>query len=252
MNYPGLRLERHDDYLQITLDHGKVNAIDSILARSLRDAILATTEDESIRGVLLAGTPGRFSAGLDFRHMARSSMDEALEFWELYLGCLQAWIRYPRPTVAAITGYAPAGATTLALCCDHRVMGFHEKYRVGLHEFTIGLMVPQLMMDIYAYHLGDAKAWKYVQEAKLMTSEQGAAEGLVDQSVNLDDVLSVAESTLKRQLQLPSHSYAITKQYATRRLREVASRSMEDMLADIATFVKDPMTQQMMQMLAAG
>jgi len=252
MTYPGLQLQRSDDYLRITMDHGKVNAIDSILAQSLRDVIMATAEDDDIRGVLLAGRPGCFSAGLDFKHMASSGLEEALKFWELYLGCLQAWIAYPRPAIAAITGYAPAGATILALCCDHRVMGFGEKHRIGLHEFTIGLMVPQLMMDIYGYHLGDARAWKYVQEAKLMNSEEGAAVGLIDQSVNIDDVLAIAESALKKQLQLPSHSYRITKLYATRQLRERADRSMEEMLADIATFVKDPMTQMMMQMLASS
>ena len=51
---------------------------------------------------------------------------------------LSAVARIPKPTVAAITGYALGGGLELALCCDFRVCA--DDAKVGQPEILLGII----------------------------------------------------------------------------------------------------------------
>ena len=165
----------------VQLNNGKVNAISHQLIIELKESFLSLAENSLVQGVILTGHTGAFSAGLDVVEQAQMTEDETHAFWMDYYGALQAMVRYPKPFVCAITGFAPAGGTILTLCADYRIMAEEPKHVIGMHEFKLSMIVPELMMDLWCYTLGEQKAFQALQNAKLFTAQEALEYGIVDE-----------------------------------------------------------------------
>ncbi len=243
-----VKVIRKKDYAIVEINNGKVNAINEALGRDLIEAFDELERDDNIKGAILAGRPHCFSAGLDILSLAQSDREGGKNFWRAYLGAIQSLIRFPKPLVCAITGYAPAGATILTLCADYRVMGKGDKHKIGMHEFKMSMLIPELLCDVYAYHLGEKAAWKAVQEAKLFSSDEALAIGLIDESVEVEEVLERAEKHLRKMINVYLPVYAKSKEYLRKALLKIVDRPIEPMVDFIAEGYDDPFVKQSMSM----
>ena len=79
-----------------------------------------------------------FAAGADIKEMADSRYAEMVERAARCRPAFDALARIPKPTVAAITGYALGGGCELALRCDFRVCGDNAK--LGQPEILLGII----------------------------------------------------------------------------------------------------------------
>jgi 3,2-trans-enoyl-CoA isomerase len=247
-----LKIIKKKNYAIVEINNGKVNAINEPLGRDLIEAFSQLGEDDEVKGVILAGRPNCFSAGLDIVSLAQADREGGKNFWRAYLGAIQTMIRFPKPLVCAITGYAPAGATIITLCADYRVMAKGDKHKVGMHEFKLSMLIPEMMSDVYAYHLGEKAAWKAVQQARLFSSDEALEIGLVDESVEVDQVLERAEKHLKKMVGVYSPVYAKSKEYFRKALLKIVDRPIEPMIEDIAQGYDDPFVKQSMSMFLAS
>ena len=247
-DYSTLRIDVADRLATITLDHGKVNAIDTTLSRDLKSAFITLGSDTTIDGIVLTGRPHCFCAGLNVMTLATSDRDGLREFFFTYLAALQSMVRCEKPVVAALTGFAPAGGTILALTADYRVMGRGEKHTVGMNEFNMSLQIPRMMADIYACYLGEPRAWADVQSARMYNSDQALAAGLVDASVEVDEVLAVAQKHCRRLMQVHPPVYRRTKGYLRRDLLSAVDHDLEGMVDVIAEDFDDPVFRKMMEL----
>ena len=247
-----LVIEHKKDYSIVQMDNGKVNAFDTALSRELKEVFLELEKDDSNRGVILAGRPHCFSAGLDVVKLLAGGVDGARVFWTEYLTMLQSMVRYSKPFVAAITGYAPAGGTIPALCADYRIMGKGDKHVIGMHEFKMSMQVPELMCDIFAYQMGEKEAWAAIQKAQLFNSDQAVEVGLVNESLEVDEVLPRAEKYLKKMMNVYAPCYSKSKGYFRKGLVKLVDRELEPMLDVIIKDLEDPIVQQSLQFFLAG
>ncbi len=123
-----LRLNRPD----------KLNALSTKMLDEFAAALDAVDADPAIRVVVLTGAGDRaFAAGADIAEYQgrRDAAFIAYQFDSRRLfDRLEA---LPRPTVAAINGYALGGGLELALCCDVLVVA--TSARLGLPEGLLGL-----------------------------------------------------------------------------------------------------------------
>lgn len=243
-----LVIERKENYVIIQIDNGKVNAINERLARDLSATFQLLDNDNNAKGIILIGRPHCFSAGLDVVSLAQSDPEGWKSFWRAYLTALQVMIRFSKPFVCAITGFAPAGATILTLCSDYRVMAKGDKHQVGMHEFEMSMQIPELLCDIYAYYLGEQGAWKAVQETKLFNSDEALEIGLVDESVEVDLVLERAEEHLKKMINVYAPVFKRSKAYLRKDLLRRVDRPIEPMVDVIARDADDPFVQQSLNM----
>ena len=236
-----LIVETKDDYAIVILNQGKVNAINTALLVDLKRTIMAMDIDSNIKGVILSGRPHVFSAGLDIMHIATLDPEKRVVFWELYMEVMKAIVTFSKPLVCAITGYAPAGATILALCTDYRIMGQGEKHVIGMHEFKMNMQIPELLCDVYAYHLGEMKAWKAIQASQLFNSDQAVDIGLVDESMEVDEVLPRAEMYLKQMISVYPKVFNQSKKYFKRTLhRIVTDCNIPKLARETVEFNDDP------------
>ena len=247
-----LQVEHKEGYIIVQIDNGKVNAIDTLLAKELGEVFKEMEGDDKVQGLILTGRPHCFSAGLDIVTLSQGGAEGAKVFWRYYLGALQAMVRFSKPFVCAITGYAPAGGTILTLCADYRIMGQGPKHVIGMHEVKMNMQVPELLCDIYAYQLGEKAAWKAVQEARLFTSDEAKEIGLVDESVAVEDVLPQAEKRLQYLLKIYTPIYQKSKTYLRKGLLRLVDRDIEEMVETIAQEWDDPYVQETIKAFLAS
>ncbi len=247
-----LNIEYKENYAIVQMDHGKVNAISTELTNDLHTAFSDLEKNDAVRGVILIGRPHCFSAGLDIGSMVGNGIEGGRAFWKSYMTAIQTMIRFSKPFVCGMTGYAPAGATTLALCADYRIMGKGAKHITGMNEFKNSLVIPELLADIYAYHLGEKYAWEAVQSITMYDSDAAVVAGIANESVEVEEVVALAEKRLQQRLRVPLSVYAQTKKYLRKQLLALVDRDMDEMLEVIVEDLKSPQTQKMAAMFMAS
>lgn len=113
------------------------NALDTALLSALVEALDAAASTPSLRGTLLTGADGVFSAGADLReHLADGGRRRRELFTEVY----ERLTLLPTPTAAAVEGPAVGGGAEFAAACDLRVAAEHAMFRFPgvIHGIPIG------------------------------------------------------------------------------------------------------------------
>ena len=116
-----------------------MNALDVEHAEGLRDTLAELAVDESARVVVLTGAGEKaFIAGADIKYMQGLGVIEARRWGELGHACGNLLETMPKPTIAAINGYALGGGCELALACDLRLASANA--RIGQPEIDLGIL----------------------------------------------------------------------------------------------------------------
>jgi enoyl-CoA hydratase/carnithine racemase len=119
----------------------KHNAISFAMWHAFGRLLPLLAEDDDVDVVVLRGTPGGpFSAGADIAEFTtlRSDPDGARRYGEAVEAGEQALIRFPKPTVALVEGFAIGGGTQLAVACDLRVC--ERGSRFGVTPAKLGIV----------------------------------------------------------------------------------------------------------------
>ena len=99
-----------------------LNALDLEHAALLRDRLEELAADADVRVVVLTGAGEKaFVAGADIKYMQASRVLEARDWGELGHRCAELLETMPKPTIAAVNGFALGGGCELALACDLRL-----------------------------------------------------------------------------------------------------------------------------------
>jgi enoyl-CoA hydratase len=116
-----------------------LNALDLEHAEALRGSLEALADDEGARVVLLTGAGEKaFVAGADIKYMQALGALEARRWGELGQACATLLETMPKPTVAAVNGFALGGGCELALACDIRLASSTAK--LGQPEVNLGII----------------------------------------------------------------------------------------------------------------
>jgi enoyl-CoA hydratase len=133
-------VERVDGTAIVTVNRPEaMNALDVEHAETLRDTLAELAADETARVVVLTGAGEKaFIAGADIKHMQGLGVLEARRWGELGHACGSLLETMPKPTIAAINGYALGGGCELALACDLRLASSNAK--IGQPEIDLGIL----------------------------------------------------------------------------------------------------------------
>ena len=197
--------------LVITVDDGKANALSHALGDELGAAIKRAGDDEGIGAVVVAGRPGRFSAGFDLSVI--QSGDPAKVEALLAAGGRLVHDIYASgvPVVAACTGHALAAGALLLLASDYRV-GPDAAVKIGLNETAIGLALPGWAVAIAQDRLSRRHLQHAVALANLGDGRGAVAMGYLDEVVEADQVIETAIARAATFATLDRRSYAVTAQ----------------------------------------
>ncbi|MGQ0774604.1 MAG: enoyl-CoA hydratase/isomerase family protein, partial [Pseudonocardiales bacterium] len=133
-----VRLEVAGGVGTIRLDRPPMNALSRQMQEEVRAAAHQAAERGDVRAVIVDGGPKVFAAGADVKEMEAMSAEDMAAAAGALSSSFSAVAAIPKPTVAAISGFALGGGYELALCCDRRIAGHNVK--VGQPEILLGII----------------------------------------------------------------------------------------------------------------
>jgi enoyl-CoA hydratase len=181
-----VRLEVDGGVGTIRLDRPPLNAI----SRQVQDELITVSAEAAhradVRAVVLYGGEKALAAGADVKEMnGMTYADMAAVARRLSAG-FGALATIPKPTVAAITGYALGGGLEVALGCDRRICG--DNARLGQPEILLGIIPGGGGTQRLARLIGPSRAKDLIYTGRMVRADEALAIGLVDEVVPADDV----------------------------------------------------------------
>jgi 3,2-trans-enoyl-CoA isomerase len=237
----------------VSLARPPVNALNVDLVTSLTQTVRALEADGTTKGFVLCSGPeglGKvFSAGLDFASFAGASREELTLFWTAVQDMWMALFGTHLATVAAVTGHAPAGGCLLAMCCDARIMalGGAKVARIGANESRIGLAVPPFFVDTMEHAIGTRQTEKMLTYGSLIDAVEAKRIGLVDETVERDEVMPRSIAALDELLAIPDGARRATK-LAMR--TKVVERLRSNRAGDMQFFIDSVTSEAALEVLA--
>ena len=175
----------------ITLVRPPVNALSGALIADLDHAI-SLAADPGIRAVVVTGAP-HFAAGADIAEF-RAAMDAGGK--DFLAGHLSAVVRrlelLPKPTIAAVRGFALGGGLELAMGCDFRYLA--DDARVGQPEIKLGIIPGAGGTQRLARLVGVSRARDLVFSGRQVGAEEALAIGLADRVVPAAGLMEAASA----------------------------------------------------------
>jgi len=165
----------------LTLHRPEVrNAINLELVEALHAALGALEARADVDALVVRGAGGKaFASGADIAELRDRRRADA---YESINGRLFARLeKFPRPTVAAISGVALGGGCELALACDFRVAGTSS--RLGQPEVGLGIMAAAGGTRRLPALVGLAHARRLLFSGAVVDAAEALRIGLVDRVV---------------------------------------------------------------------
>ena len=128
--------------------------------------------------VLTGGGEKAFAAGADIKYMSGLDVDEGREWGDLGHACGQLLETMPKPTIAAINGFALGGGCEIALACDLRYVSSAAK--LGQPEINLGIIPGWGGTQRLARVCGLGVAKDLILTGRVVDAEEALRIGLVN------------------------------------------------------------------------
>lgn len=174
----------------ISVDDGKANALSHSTLAGIEQA-LDRSETDDAKAVVIAGRPGKFSAGFDLSVMT-SGPEQARELLERGARLGIRLFEFPHPVVLAVSGHALAMGGILLCCADVRI-GADGPFKIGLNEVKIGMPVPAFAVEVCRDRLSPRHFTNAIQLAHIHSPAEAVEAGFLDEVV--DGELLLARAT---------------------------------------------------------
>jgi len=185
MTFQTLLYEARDRIARITLNRpDRLNAIHAGTGRELREAVAQANADDNVHVIVMQGAGRAFCSGYDLKDFAEGDSpwnqdmpwDPMIDFRMMKQNTddfMSLWRSY-KPTIAKVHGYAVAGGSDIALCCDAVVMA--EDAKIGYPPARVWGCPTTAM---WVYRLGAEKAKRMLLTGDLVDGREARAMGLV-------------------------------------------------------------------------
>ncbi len=239
----------HGEVLELRLNRPPVNALSPELLAAIGSGVRRAPKDGA-RAVVLSGSPGIFSGGLDVPCLLALDRHDLAAALEVFFETIENLAASPVPVAAAITGHSPAGGAVLALACDWRVMAAGE-FKIGLNEVRIGIPIPEIVASLARRAVGSRRAEVLCVTGKLLDPTVALETGFVDAVVPPGQVVEAALKWCRDVISVPVSALVETRARMRSDLVEMIERHGKRDAKRLAEAWFEPELQSAMQQLVA-
>lgn len=193
----------------IRLDRPKMNALNAQVQAELVAAADEASSRKDVRAVILYGGEKVFAAGADIVEMAEMSYTDMADHSLLLQDFTRKLAGIPKPTVAALAGFALGGGCEVALCADFRVAKAGTK--LGQPEILLGIIPGAGGTQRLSRLVGPARAKDLIYSGRFIDAQEALEIGLVDKVVE-GDVLEAAKEMVAPYVNGPAYALRAAKE----------------------------------------
>lgn len=192
-----LLLEEDQGIATVRLNRPKVlNAMNRQMWLDLQGAIGTIRDETRIRAMIITGEGRAFSSGADLRESKERDIVQYREYLELLQAVSLQLIRLPKPTIAAVNGYALGSGYELALACDIRIAA--ESARFGFPEAGVSSSVTGGTLRLLQALVGAGKARELLFTGDHVDGKEAERIGLVNRTVPDAELMKEAVATARK------------------------------------------------------
>ena len=234
-----LTYRRDGRIARITLNRPKrLNAISAAMPGEIAAAVAEANADAKVHVIVLAGAGRAFCAGYDLVDYAekktpliQSEMPwDPMRDYAVMKGFTEnfmALFRSYKPTICKVHGYAVAGGSDIALCCDLVVMA--EDAKIGYPPARVWGCPTTAM---WVYRLGAERAKRMLLTGDLIDGREAKAIGLVADAVPAKALDARVEALAQRLAGVPHNQLMMQKLMINQALANMGLESTQ-MLATL-------------------
>jgi len=215
-SFETIEYERRGAIGLITLNRPeRLNAINEQMLDDLDQILDDIESDDDVRVVVLQGAGRSFCSGFDLKDEAEVESQNVVDFlpsMQRDLNTIMRLWRFPKPTIAAVHGYAIAGGCELALACDLTIAS--EDFKLGEPDLRFGAGIVVLLLP-WLTGPKQAKEMYFVGDDRI-TAQRCLEMGLINRVVPDGEVLDAAMKMARKIAVIDTFSIALTKQAINR------------------------------------
>ncbi len=210
MDFKCIIYEKEDRIALIKLNRPEVlNAMNKQLWLDFQVALEDVKNDPEIKALIITGEGRAFSTGADLKESKVRSIEEYREYLVELQETSKKIIRFEKPTIAAINGYALGSGYELALACDIRISA--EEARIGSPEVKVTSSVTGGAMRLVQDLIGPGKAKELLFTGEYIDGKEAQRIGLVNRAVPLDRLMDEAREMAEKIVENSAFSIKMIK-----------------------------------------
>ena len=211
-----VRVEIESSIATIRIDRPKMNPLSIEVQDAIGEAARIVSDDDEVAAVVVYGGEKVFAAGADIKEMQGMSYTDMVQRAPVIQACFTAVARIPKPTVAAIEGYALGAGCELALCCDFRVAA--DDAKLGQPEILLGVIPGAGGTQRLARLVGASRAKDLVFTGRMIDAQEAKEIGLVDEVAPAGGAYQAAVDRVRRYVHGPAFALRAAKEAIDRGL----------------------------------
>ncbi|HEX9484329.1 MAG TPA: enoyl-CoA hydratase-related protein, partial [Gemmatimonadaceae bacterium] len=195
-----LTFDVSDRIATITLQRPeKLNALNDAVMEALAAAITEARERADVGAVLLTGAGRAFVAGADISELVDQSAAEGKARAERGQRTFRLFETSPKPTLAAVNGFALGGGCELAMACHIRIAS--ESAKFGQPEVKLGIVPGYGGTQRLPRLVGKGRALQLLLSGEPIDAQEAWRIGLVNRVVPAGELITVSRALLASMIQ---------------------------------------------------
>jgi enoyl-CoA hydratase len=199
MSYETLSLEVADGIATLTVNRpDKLNALNNRVIAELGEAIESLLADGTVGGIILTGAGRAFVAGADISELEQVAGESAEALAKRGQAVFIRFESSPKPTIAAVNGFALGGGCELAMSCHVRIASENAKF--GQPEVKLGLIPGYGGTQRLPRLVGKGRALQLLLTGEMIDAQEALRIGLVNRVVATAELIPAATAMMRAML----------------------------------------------------
>ena len=188
MEFKYILMDKKDGIATITFHRPEaLNALNSEVLEELDKAVELVAADREVRVAVFTGEGKSFISGADINEMDQRRGVDIISYSRRGADVFRKVELLPKPTIAAVNGYAFGGGFEFILCTDIRIA--NEKAKLRLPEVTLGITPGLNGTQRLPKCVGMCRAKELIFTGRMLTAGEAFNLGILNKVVPADQLM---------------------------------------------------------------